>query len=241
LKKIPNIQSIDGILGEYALIVQFEVRTKQKFADILSSIEKNMVQTLFQSYRIIETIDVYKLGGVILKRDVELAQVDDKRWQLLNLLRKNNNFRKWENRVDHEFFSEEDESFINKINLSREYETFNDQKIIQRFTITIDHPMPDFKTKFYMRIKPKQVGQYTQLAQQLMYEPNIHSLYRTGEDAGLLAILRTKDLRDFKDLIYRLYQTYEIRDTFTTVVVDEHLPSIYPPTMEASKKECVKR
>ena len=34
LKKIPEVTSVDGIIGNYALIVKFEVRNKQRFAEI---------------------------------------------------------------------------------------------------------------------------------------------------------------------------------------------------------------
>jgi DNA-binding Lrp family transcriptional regulator len=240
LKNIPEITSIDGILGEYALIVKFEMRTKQMFANTLTNIENSVAQSMFQSYRIIETIDVFKLGGIILNRNPVLPQttIDEKKWQLLHLLKRNYNPRKWEDRIPQEFFTTNELSILEKLNLSREFDYFMEEHIIERFSIVLNLVLPDFKTKFFMRIKPKQIGQYTTLAEQLVKEPQIVELYRTGEDSGLLAALRTKDLRTFREFINHLYASYEIKDTTTTVVVDEHIPTHYPPTFHAAEREC---
>jgi DNA-binding Lrp family transcriptional regulator len=240
LKAMPEITSIDGILGEYALIVKFEMRTKQKFAEILANIENSVAQSMFQSYRIIETIDVFKLGGIILDRTQVQNPIDEKKWKLLELLKRNYNPRKWEDRKAQEFFTPEEVDALEKLNLSREFDYFIEEHIIERFSIILNAELPDFKTKFFMRIKPKQIGQYTTLAEQLVKEPQIIELYRTGEDSGLLAALRTKDLRTFREFINHLYATYEIKDTTTTVVVDEHIPTHYPPSLHAAERECLR-
>ena len=77
---------------------------------------------------------------------------------------------------------------LTKLNLSREFDRFDEDHLIERYTISIDPvkaKLPDFYTKFFMRIKPKTVGQYTELADRLKYDPHIIELYRTGEDEGL--------------------------------------------------------
>jgi DNA-binding Lrp family transcriptional regulator len=241
LKQIPGLISIDGVIGEYALIVKFELPTKTAFADILNQIDQSVAQSLFQSYRIIETIDVFKIGGIIINRQFEQKFLDESRWKLLNLLRKNCNPVKWPERTKNEFFSEDDIQLIEKINLSREIERMEREHIIERFTITIDPTIakiPDLHTKFFMRIKPRAIGQYTELAAKLQYHPNIIELYRTGEDAGLLAIVRTEGLKGFKSFINELYSQYPVLDSYTTVVIDEHMATIFPPTLRSSRKEC---
>ena len=238
LKSIPEIISIDGVLGDYALIVKLEARTKQEFSKILHSMDQNIARTMFQSYRIIETLEVFKLGGVILNRNLPFKQLSDEKWQLLKLLTKNYNPNKWPERHPQEFFSGEQAQYLEKLNLSREFDQFIADNLIERFTITMNPIMPDFKMKYFMRIKPNQVGDYTELAEMLINEPNITELYRTGEDSGLLAIIRTKGVESFRDFIKLIYQKYPIRDTHTTVVVEEHIPSIYPPTFDAAKAEC---
>ena len=57
IKRIQELETLDGILGDYSLIVRFDVRNKRHFSTILNNIDKNMAMSLFRSYRIIETIE----------------------------------------------------------------------------------------------------------------------------------------------------------------------------------------
>jgi len=244
LKKIPEVTSVDGIIGTYALIVKFEVKDKQRFAEILSELDKQIAQTSFQSYRIIETIEIFKVGGFIFDSKDSVIDMNEKKWGILNLLKKNYNLKRWPERIENEFFSDEENEKISKINLSRELDGFLKEKIIKGFSIAFHHSsgsmqiFDDFQMKFYMRIKPRNIGSYNDLASNLVYEPNIIELYRTGEDFGLFAVIRAKNLFEFKKFIYHLYSDFNILDTFTTVVVDEHFPAIFPPTLNIAKEIC---
>ncbi|MHA1473545.1 MAG: Lrp/AsnC ligand binding domain-containing protein [Promethearchaeota archaeon] len=244
LKKIPEVTSVDGIIGTYALIVKFEIRSKQRFAEILSELDKQIAQTSFQSYRIIETIEVFKIGGFIFDSKDSVKKINEKKWDTLNLLKKNYNLNKWPERIENEFFSAIEKEKISKINISRKLDGFLKDNIIKGFTISFHHSsgsmqiFDDFQMKFYMRIKPQNIGSYNDLAVKLVYEPNVIDLYRTGEDFGLFAVIRAKNLFEFKKFIYHLYSDFKILDTFTTVVIDEHFPAIFPPTLKIAKEIC---
>lgn len=244
LKKIPEVTSVDGIIGTYALIVKFEVRSKQRFAEILNELDKQIAQTSFQSYRIIETIEIFKISGFIFDSKDPIDPINEKKWGILNLLKKNYNLKRWPERKENEFFSSEENKKISKINLSRELDGFLKENIIKGFTISFHHlsgskqRFNDFQMKFYMRIKPINIGSYNDLASKLVYEPNVIDLYRTGEDFGLFAVIRAKNLFEFKNFIYHLYSDFKILDTFTTVVVDEHFPAIFPPTLNVANILC---
>lgn len=254
IKKNDELASIDGVLGEYSLIAKFEVQTKKNFAEILSQIDENISESLFSSYRIIECIDIFKVGGFILERSHPSKKLDDneKKWQLLQLLQKNFNIKRWPNRAEEKFFTESEQQLLDKINLSREFNRFQVDHIIQDFTISLNNEKlralisggertykePDFSTKFYLQIQPEQMSQYTILATNLVKEPNIIDLYRTGNEAGLLAIVRTKGLKGLNNFLKHLYEKYPIMNTHTTVVVEEIKPAIYPPTMKIAKEIC---
>ncbi|QEE15497.1 Lrp/AsnC ligand binding domain-containing protein [Promethearchaeum syntrophicum] len=241
LKKIPEVTSVDGIIGTYALIVKFEVRSKQRFAEILSELDKQIAQSSFQSYRIIETIEIFKIGGFQFGSDDSVISINEKKWGILDLLKKNYNLKLWPERKDDEFFSAEEKKKMNKINLSRELDGLLKERIIKGFSISFHHLsgskyiFEDFQMKFYMRIKPQNIGSYNELARKLVYEPNVIDLYRTGEDFGLFAVIRAKNLFEFQKFIYHLYTDFKIKDTFTTVVIDEHFPAIFPPTLNIAK------
>ena len=57
LEQIQNndeLVSIDGVLGDYSLIAKFEVPTRIRFSEILDQLDRNISESLFSSYRIIE-------------------------------------------------------------------------------------------------------------------------------------------------------------------------------------------
>ena len=78
-----------------------------------------------------------------------------------------------------------------------------------------------FKGKYLLRIKPKDTSKYNELALKLEMNKNITDLFRIGEQYGLLAIVRVKNVEDYGDFIRELYLTEEIEDTFTNFVLDE--------------------
>ncbi|MHA1796793.1 MAG: Lrp/AsnC ligand binding domain-containing protein, partial [Promethearchaeota archaeon] len=163
---------------------------------------------------------------------------------------KNFNIYRWPEREDQPLLKPEEIEFISHINLSREFSNFTAEHIISRFTLTynprkmiyflrktdqslFEH---DFATKFYLQIKPQRIADYSTLAENLVHHPNIIDLYRTGNEAGLMAVVRTRNLTEYNNFIKELYHKYPIRDTHTTVVVDELLPSVFPPTKRVAQK-----
>lgn len=233
IKKIPEIETIDGVLGDYSLIVRFDVRNKRHFSLILDSIDKNMALSLFRSYKIIETIETFKIGGFVPNSDLNPVKINDKRWEIIQLLKKNYNLSKWPERIKNEFFSHETLEKISKLNISRELNKFEAEGLITAYSIRLKKPLPEYNTKFYIRIKPKEISEYTKLCRILINHPNIVDLFRTGEDFGILAVVRTAGLEGYKHFIYNLYKEYPIIDTHTTVVLDELIPSVFPPTIKS--------
>jgi DNA-binding Lrp family transcriptional regulator len=232
----PEVASIDGILGEYSLVIKFESPSKQRFAQILSTIDEGIARSQFHSYHIIETIDVFKQGGFPITKKESNRELSLKKWPLLQQLKKNYNPKKWPPRPN-EFLDETLKS-LESTNLSREFKIFEESGIIEHYSITLNKQMPDFSTKYILRIKPANIGEYTKLAEELIHHPNIIELYRTGEDFGLFSIVRTKGLEGFKLFIKDLYTRYAIYDTRTTVVVDEIMPMVYPPTIAIAEEVC---
>jgi DNA-binding Lrp family transcriptional regulator len=53
----------------------------------------------------------------------------------------------------------------------------------------------------------------------------ISDLYRTGEEYGLLAILRVKGVSEFNSFLVRLYDSADVIDTYTTLVLEERKDS----------------
>ncbi|MFW9865709.1 MAG: Lrp/AsnC ligand binding domain-containing protein [Candidatus Thorarchaeota archaeon] len=95
------------------------------------------------------------------------------------------------------------------------------QGIILNYTINFLPKELGFEGKYLLRIKPKDPSKYSNLALNLEMNKNITDLFRIGEEYGLLAIVRVKNVEDYGSFIRDLYLTEEIEDTFTNFVLDE--------------------
>jgi len=56
----------------------------------------------------------------------------------------------------------------------------------------------------------------------------ISDLYRTGEEYGLLAILRVGNVFEYNSFLLRLYDSRDILDTYTALVLEERKNSPLP-------------
>ena len=81
--------------------------------------------------------------------------------------------------------------------------------------------MIGFRGKYLVRIKPKDPSKYNEIALNLEKSSFISDLFRIGEQHGLFAIVRVKNVEDYAEFIKNLYQSDEIEDTFTSFVLDE--------------------
>ena len=81
-----------------------------------------------------------------------------------------------------------------------------------------------FKGKFLVRIKPRDPSKYDEIALKLEKNHNITDLFRIGEQYGLFAIVRVKEIENYAIFIKDLYDSGEIEDTYTNFVLDELQP-----------------
>ena len=99
-----------------------------------------------------------------------------------------------------------------------------EKEIIINYSIKFNPKQIGYKGKFYVRIKPKNPGKYDEIAESLEKNAFITDLFRIGEQYGLLAIIRVKDIEDFGSFIKNIYDTEKIEDTFTNFALDELIP-----------------
>ena len=218
LQNIPECELIDGIIGEYSLILK--IRIKESFNEILSQIDSLMAKSASKKYQIIDIIHSYKENGykfqkmAFRKRDPDLKDIE-----LIEILQ--NQGKKG---LTHSEISQQlgkNGTQISQPAVFKRIKKLEDDSIIERFTISLDYSKLGLKTKFYVRIKVDPAS-YDKIAFEfLSLQPQISDLYRTGENYGLLAIVRTKDIDSYNSFIQNLYTDSRIIDTHTTLVLEE--------------------
>ncbi len=91
-------------------------------------------------------------------------------------------------------------------------------------------PLTDYSFKWYLQLKPKNLTEYTEIAEeQLASLSEIIDLYRTGQEFGLLAVVRTKSKEQYQEFLQELYSSGKFQDSHTIFVLDERMPSTFKP------------
>ncbi|MFX0037568.1 MAG: hypothetical protein ACFE9I_18255 [Candidatus Hermodarchaeota archaeon] len=331
LLEIPQLRTLDGIIGDFSLFALFIFQSPEEYYQILNTIDKIMSKSYFKKYQIIETIKVFKTNGISLKKS-KMTFEEELLDRLNNILNKKNDKenekieiefpekldlkRIAQKNVDIEYNPKKFPGLVLKIknspvtilifssgrlvinglkNVSRKdliidniikilgkiglkldkkyfdpnfeidkidytilsilrdsqgdkpistYEIRNifrdilkmeisqstihnrikrleTQGVILNYTINFNPKEIGFKGKYLLRIKPKDPSKYNELAMKLDINKNITDLFRIGEQYGLFAIIRVKNIDHYATFIRDLYISEEIEDTFTNFVLDE--------------------
>jgi DNA-binding Lrp family transcriptional regulator len=225
LLEIPQLEMLDGIFGEFSLIALFIFRSQKEFTKTLKKVDNIMAQSYFKKYHFIETIKTYKIKGIDLSniraKDYELDKEDLAILEILQSMQGDKFLSTYDiTRIleDHYSINISQPTTYNRIKKMEE------SGIILNYTIQICPRKLGFNGKFIIRIKPKNPSQYNELALKLVKMKEISHLYRIGEQFGLFAIVRVKEIKDYAHFIKNLYNTGEIEDTFTNFVLDERKP-----------------
>lgn len=226
LLKIPQIKKLDGIFGDYSLIALFVIENEEEYYDVLNSIDKIMAQSYFKKYQIFEAIKIFKINGIRLNKRIigsEISLQKEERF-ILHILQNQQkesllstyeikNIMKKELKID-----------ISQPTISNKIRELRNNNIILNYTINFCPRRIGYKGKYLVRIKPKDPSKYDDLALKLEKNQYITDLFRIGEQYGLLAVIRVKEIEDYGFFIRNLYQAEEIEDTWTNFILDELIP-----------------
>ncbi|MFX1410521.1 MAG: Lrp/AsnC ligand binding domain-containing protein [Promethearchaeota archaeon] len=234
LLKIEELKILDGILGDFSLFALFVFESYASYYKTLNKIDIIMAKSYFKKYHIIETIKVFKINGIELdsiklNSNFEVNKVD---YLILKILQKRQGLKpistyEVKNLLNREF--NEEINFYYKDGISQptiynRIKNLEKEGIILNYTIDFHPKKLGYKGKYLVRIKPKDPSRYNKIASNLERNHFITDLFRIGEQYGLFAIIRVRNVEDYASFIKYLYETEEIEDTFTNFVLDELIP-----------------
>ncbi len=225
LEKNPSCDLLDGIAGEYSLFGRFRVTDDTHFNQILKRMDEAMGESCFKKYRVVNAIQVFKEFETPLKSsDRKTPRLDKVDFKILEILL-------------HQREYSSGTLPISTVELSRLLKTngfeisqpavFNrlvrleKTGVILRHTVNVNYQALGFKAKFVVRIKANPNAYYDVADRFLSPMIEISDLYRTGEEYGLLTFLRVKDIPEYNSFLLKLYDSRDIIDTYTTLVLEE--------------------
>ncbi len=226
LLKINQLKMLDVIFGEFSLIALFIFKSSEEFSNILTMLDNIMAKSYFKKYQIIETIKVFKTNGIKLS-DNEIdskVKLDDKDYLILKVLQEEQGPKMISTYDIANFLKTKYKQEISQPTIHNRIKKLEDSNVILNYTINFHPKKIGFKGKFVVRIKPKDPSKYDDIALKLEENQHITDLFRIGEQYGLLAIVRVKEIDNYGKFIKDLYDTEEIEDTLTNFILDERKP-----------------
>ena len=226
LQKIPTLKILDGIFGEFSLLTLFIFKDSNEFSQVLNIIDKIMSNSYFKKYQLVEAIRVYKTYGIELTKvrlDVNYT-LDKIDYLILKILEEDQGLKLLSTFEIARILKRKYQIEISQSTIYNRIKNLEQIGIILNYAINFNPSKLGFKGKFFIRIKPRDTSKYAQIALKLEKKQEITHLFRIGEQYGLFAIVRVRNIEDYASFIKYLYETEEIEDTFTTFVLDELEP-----------------
>jgi len=229
LEKNPSCDLLDGIAGEYSLFGRFRLTDDEHFSRVLKRIDDAMGKSYFKKYRVVNAIRIFKEAGATFKvkeeKGLELDEVD---FKILEILLNQMEYVKTPlplstvelSRLLHTFGLE-----ISQPAVFNRLSRLEKRGTILRHIVRVDYSRLGLHAKFIVRIKANP-NAYDAVAQGFLASMiEISDLYRTGEEYGLLAVLRVRSVSEYNSFLLRLYGSKDILDTYTTLVLEERKDS----------------
>ncbi|MFW9820659.1 MAG: hypothetical protein ACFFE5_13700, partial [Candidatus Thorarchaeota archaeon] len=162
-----------------------------------------------------------KLDNNRFDKNFEIDNID---YIILNILRECQGLKPISTYEIRDIFKNRYDEEISQSTIHNRIKKLEQQGIILNYTVNFQPKELGFKGKYLLRIKPKDPSKYNDLALRLERNKNITDLFRIGEQYGLFAIIRVKEIEDYAIFIRDLYISEEIEDTYTNFVLDELIP-----------------
>jgi len=224
LEEIKECDMLNGITGEYSLLGRFRIADEEHFGRILRRIDEVMTKSFFKKYRVVNAINTFKESGVPFERKAAPLTLGDIDLMILRILLNQTRYVKTPQPLSTTQISRLLRDLgvkISQPSVFKRLKRLKDQGVILRHTILVNQEKVGFKTKLVVRIKVNPAS-YDDVARNFLVPMDeITDLYRTGEDYGLLAIVRVKGVSEYNAFLLGLYASKDIIDTHTTLVLEE--------------------
>ena len=224
LEKTSACDLLDGITGEYSLFGRFRMTDDEHFSRVLKKIDNVVAKSFFKKYRVVNTIRIFKESGAAFKAEKTGLKLDEIDLRILEILLDQAEHMKAPLPITTVQLSRLLQRFGVKISQPAVFQrltTLEKNSVIVKNTLKVDWTSLGLKTKVITRIKANP-NMYDVVARDFLAPiDTITDLYRTGEEYGLLAIVRVRDVSEYNAFLLKLYDSRDVIDTYTTLVLEE--------------------
>jgi DNA-binding Lrp family transcriptional regulator len=221
---------LDGITGEFSLFARLRMRDDEHFARLLKRIDAAVTKGYFKKYRVVNAIRIFKESEVPFKTKGTSFEMDEVDLELLDILLNQTEYVKAPLPISTVKLSSLLKGFGIRISQPAVFQRLTGlekHEIIIKNAIRVNWAMLGLNTKVIVRVKANPSAYNVVAKDFLAPMDEITDLYRTGEEYGLLAVVRVRNTSEYNSFLLRLYDDRDVIDTYTTLVLEErkHAPT----------------
>jgi DNA-binding Lrp family transcriptional regulator len=219
--QMDELESLDGVVGEFSLIGFFRFDSDGSFEDLLDRVDNVVASSGSGKYHLAQILTTYKRNGFrIVPNEPGDTYLSSKEMSLLRIMRHQKPTPEKPFPLTQEAIGKKMKPPMRQPTVSKAINKLLIKRAIVGYSIEIDFSIIGLSVKFFVRMKVSP-GTAAETAQKLIEMDEVWDLYRTSEDYSLLATIRTKSIKSFNTFLRKLYQIENIIDTHSYVSLEE--------------------
>ncbi len=221
LMKIDELESLDGIAGDFSLLGFFRYDSQGTFEDLLDRVDSIVANSGTSKYNLVHVLATYKMNSFRIKPTSSLqSQLSTKELELLRIIYRQKPTRENPFPLTQDKIGTLMSPYLSQPAVSKVIDKLTLKRAIVGYSIDIDFGLIGLPVKFFVRIKVSP-GKASDIAQTLSEHDEVWDLYRTSEDYSLLAMIRTESIIKFNQFLRKMYEHDDILDTQSYISLEE--------------------
>jgi DNA-binding Lrp family transcriptional regulator len=219
--QMEELESLDGVVGEFSLIGFFRFDSEGSFEDLLDRVDNVVASSGSGKYHLAQILTTYKKNGFrIIPNESGDTYISPKEMSLLRIMRYHKPTLEKPYPLSQEAIGKKMNPPMRQPAVSKAINKLLLKRAIVGYSIEVDFGIIGLPVKFFVRMKVSP-GTAAETAQKLIEMDAVWDLYRTSEDYSLLATVRTKSIKSFNTFLRELYGIENVIDTHSYVSLEE--------------------
>ena len=221
LMKMEELESLDGIGGDFSLIGTFRYNSQRAFEDLLDQVDIVAASSGTSKYHLVQVLTTYKKNRFrIIPTESSHAPLSAKELELLRII-----YRQ-EPTLENPYPLTQDKIGalmtppLSQPAVSKAIDKLTMRRAIVGYSIDMDYGLIGLPVKFFIRVKVVP-GTASEIAHELANYEEVWDLYRTSEDYSLLATVRTSSIASYNQFLKKMYANEAVLDTHSYVSLEE--------------------
>ncbi len=221
LMEIEELESLDGIAGDFSLLGFFRFDRQGAFEDLLDRVDSVVATSGAGKYNLVQVLTIYMKNRFrIIPNDSSESYLSQKELALLRIIYCHKPTLESPFPLTQEEIGSRMNPPLSQPAVSKSIEKLLTKRAIIGYSINTNFSLIGLPVKFFVRIKVSP-GTASDIAQKLTSMREVWDLYRTSEDYSLLAMVRTSSVMTFNQFLRRLYESEDVLDTESYISLEE--------------------